>query len=224
MRAFLSCLLMIFLATAANADSFDLYYVPSLVKLTASQKGIILKPDDFYGGRPTLRAARGEWESFQVVITARKVLLKNVHIEVQHFGNRRGVEISKNSWMIFRENYVQVPHPTARYSNDFAANAWWPDALIPQNLQPEISIKPGKSEVYWLTVRVPQDAKAGYYLSQFTVSTNGENRTVSVPLQVEHFAIPAPSMRANVAVYYDVLRDWYTKNIGKMSDAQFARL
>lgn len=211
----------------ACADSFELHYYPSTIKLTATQKGSIPLPADFYEGRPTLRAARGEWESFQIVITARKVLLKDVHVEAHDFKNSHGEQISQNSWMIFRENYVQIPYPSAHYNAtvaNTADNTWWPDALIPQNLQPDISIAPGKSEVFWLTIRVPQNAAAGYYLGHIQVWANDEKQTVTVPLQVEHFAIPAPTMRANVAVYYEVLRDWYTKNIGNLSDTQFDKL
>jgi|GEM_PF-2493774 len=221
MRVLLSCLLLIFIAAAARADAFVLSYQPSTIKITTPQKGIIAAPQPFYKGWPMLRAARGEWESFQIIITARKVLLKDVHIEPRSFENPLGAPILKNSWMIFRENYVQIPHPSARNS---PPNLWWPDALIPQHLQSKITIEPGKSEVFWLTVRVPQNAEAGNYLGRLDVWANGEKQTVYVPLHVEPFAIPAPTMRANVAVYYDVLRDWYTKNIGAMSDAQFAKL
>jgi len=221
MRILFSCILVILLSAVARADSFDLHYQPSTIKITTPDKGVIAAPSQFYNGWPSLRAARGEWESFQIIITARKVLLKDVHIEPQSFENPLGAPILKNSWMIFRENYVQIPHPSARNS---PPNLWWPDALIPQNLQPRISIDPGKSEVFWLTVRVPQNAEAGNYSSDIEVWANGEKQTVKVLLHVEPFAIPAPTMRANVAVYYDVLRDWYSKNIGKMSDTQFAKL
>jgi len=221
MRLFLSSILIFFITSAVQVDSFDLHYQPSTIKITTPEKGVIATPQNFYNGWPTLRAARGEWESFQIIITARKVLLKNVHIEPQSFENSLGASISQNCWMIFRENYVQIPHPSARHS---PPNLWWPDALIPQNLQPRISIDPGKSEVFWLTVRVPQNAEPGNYLSHIDVWANGGKRTVKVLLQVEPFAIPAPTMRANVAVYYDVLRDWYTKNSGALTDAQFAEL
>ncbi|MEO6906511.1 MAG: glycoside hydrolase domain-containing protein, partial [Abditibacteriaceae bacterium] len=186
------------MATVARADSFDLYYQPSIIKLTTPEKGVIGAPQSFYNGWPSLRTARGEWESFQIVITAQKELLKNVHIEPQSFENPLGAPIIRDSWMIFRENYVQIPHPSARNS---PPNLWWPDALIPQNLQPDISIEPGKSELFWLTVRVPQNAEAGHYIGHVEVWANGEKETVTVPLQVEPFAIPAPTMRANVAVY-----------------------
>ena len=221
MRTFLTCLSLILITTIARADSFDLYYQPSTIKITTPQKGVTKAPRNFYHGWPKLRAARGEWESFQIVVTARKVLLKDVHIKPKSFQNPLGAPILKKSWMIYRENYVQIPHPSARNS---PPDLWWPDALIPQNLQPRISIQPGKSEVFWLTVRVPQNAEKGHYFSNIEVWANGEKQTVKVLLQVEPFAIPAPTMRANVAVYYDALRDWYTKNIGKLSDAQFAKL
>jgi hypothetical protein len=71
--------------------------------------------------------------------------------------------------MIFRENYVQIPYPSARYNTtvaNTADNTWWPDALIPQNPQPKFSIEPGKSEVFWLTIRVPQNAAAGSSLGK----------------------------------------------------------
>lgn len=221
MRLILSCLFLLLITAVSSADSFDLYYQPSTVKITTPKKGIITPPQNFYNGWPSLRAARGEWESFQIVISSRKVLLKDVHIKPRSFKNTSGMSIPQNSWMVFRENYVQIPAPSARHS---PPNLWWPDALIPQDLQSHISIEPGKSEVFWLTVRVPQNAQAGKYFSDIEVEANGEKQIVKVLLQVESFAIPAPTMRANVAVYYDVLRDWYTKNLGKLSDAQFAKL
>ena len=36
--------------------------------------------------------------------------------------------------------------------------------------------------------------------------------------------MPNPTLRGNVAVYYNVLRNWYAKNLTPLDDAQFARM
>ena len=51
---------------------------------------------------------------------------------------------------------------------------------------------------------------------------DGENRRLALTLRVDDQTLPAPTFRATVAVYYDVLRAWYRENLNQtFTDAQW---
>ena len=89
-------------------------------------------------------------------------------------------------------------------------------------LEKTTRIEAGKSAVFWATIRVPLDAVAGDYFGELDVTADGENRRLALTLRVDDQTLPAPTFRATVAVYYDVLRDWYGKNQNQtFTDAQW---
>ena len=201
---------------SARAD-WQIAPVSSLQKLTATAPGALEK----YESAPTqLQAARGEWENFQIVVTAGDEPLADIRVAPADFASP-SARISAQNVRLFWENYVFVAHPSG---NRRLLRLWWPDALIPPELQKDTSLAPHRSRVLWINVRVPQDAAPGDYTSAITVSSGGESQTAPVKLRVENVALPAPTCRANVAVYYDVLRDWYAKNARPLNDADFANL
>jgi hypothetical protein len=200
--------------TSAKAD-WRAQSVSSLHKITATAPGVLEK---YPSTQIKLRAARGEWENFQIVVTAGNRALKNVSLSAAtlKFGKQT---IAPQNIQIYRENYVHIPKPSG---NRVLRKLWWPDALIPQSLQPKFSIDAKRSAVFWVSVKSPANAATGEYSSHISVAANGQTKRVPFSLRVENLQMPAPTMRANVAVYYDVLRDWYQKNIGPQTDEKWA--
>ena len=206
-------LIMLMLPAVARAD-WKLTPVSSAHKLVAHAPGDLLP----FAPEPVqLRAARGEWESFQFVVTAGAKPIENLAIAPNGLATIGAEFIASNALHFWRENYVRVSKPSG---NAELRPLWWPDALLP--LAIPTRIKAGQSAVFWATVKVPLDAVPGDYFGELDVTADGENRRLALGLAVETKTLPAPTFRATVAVYYDVLRDWYSKNLGQtFDDAQW---
>ncbi|HVF85878.1 MAG TPA: glycoside hydrolase domain-containing protein, partial [Abditibacteriaceae bacterium] len=215
-------------SSTRSAKTWRVFPVSSLQKLTAKTPGV-LQP---FSSQPVeLQAARGEWESFQVVVSASDKPLR-FSVAATSFATQLGRFIARDNVQIFRENYVQVTHPSG---NRVLDSRWWPDALIPLNDKAVFEVAANRSVVLWVAVRVPRDAEAGQYFAALDVVpqiTEGAKtskldatpREVPLALNVSPAVLPSPTMRANVAVYYDSLRDWYGKNVSSLNDEQFVQL
>lgn len=137
-----------------------------------------------------LFAARGEYESFQVVASGPKGL-RGVDLQVSEFSGPGGAMITKGNLALYREHYVPVEtsSPYKGGPNPPLGKGWYPDALIPFNTptRPQyaasqvvygsvpIDVAPGNTQAFWVDLFVPRDAKPGLYKGQYTVSgANGQ--------------------------------------------------
>ena len=199
-------------STRSTEKTWRVRGVSSMFKLTATAPG---KIEVFPTAPVHLRGARGEWECFQVVVSTDKKL-RDVRVESTGFATHLGEFVRRENVQIYRQHFVAVAQPSG---NRVLARKLWSDALIPIALQPSIDIEAGQSAAFWVAVRVPDDAEAGDYFSAFEVRAEGEiMRELPIVLSVSKAKMPPPTMRANVAVYYDSLRDWYSQNINSTSD------
>ncbi len=206
LRLFAVLFLFAMPALAAPAK-WALTPVASIRKLVASKPGVLLP---FKSEPVVLRAARGEWESFQFVVKAGDKPIERLQITPNGLATIGAEFIEPKQISLWRENYVYVAKPSG---NRELRPLYWPDALLP--LSKITRIEAGQSAVFWATVRVPTDAVAGDYFGELDVMADGENRRLALTLRVENQTLPAPTFRATVAVYYDVLRDWYRKNLNQ---------
>ncbi len=205
-------------SSTRSATSWHIQTASSLQKLTAKTNGVLMP---FATQHVELQAARGEWQSFQVVVTADN---KPLHFAVSatSFATTLGQFITRDNVQIFRENYVLVARPSG---NRVLDPLWWPDALIPVNDKAETAVDAHRSVVLWVAVYVPRDSEAGQYFAALNIVAKGETpRELALALKVSHAVLPVQTMRANVAVYYDVLRAWYAKNLSPLNDNDFVQL
>ena len=80
----------------------------------------------------TLWAARGEYESFQMVVRAPAGGLKNVNVAISDLAGEHG-HIPKANLMLYREHYIQIKQgsPDRGGTNRPLGPGWYADALIP---------------------------------------------------------------------------------------------
>jgi hypothetical protein len=188
--------------------------VSSLHKLTASAPGAL---DAFPTAPVQLRAARGEYEDFQVVISADDTPLRAPQLRTFDFKGPKSTIAAANV-RLYREHFAFISQPSG---NRELSPKWWPDALIPLQTQPLPDIAPRKSEVVWCEVFVPAQTPPGQYRGTLEVQSNNQLQRLPLTVRVEAVTMPAPTCRANVAVYYDLLRDWYRKRGREFSDAEW---
>ena len=80
-----------------------------------------------------LSAARGEYESFQIVANGASNGLGNVNVTISDLQGPGGQVIPRTSFTLYREKYMHVTSasPNWKGSNQPMGPGWYPDALIP---------------------------------------------------------------------------------------------
>lgn len=163
------------------------------------------------GSRVSLKAARGEYFSFQVVIINKSEKpLQQVKVEMTPFkGASKTFNVKPE---LFLEWSSEVKTPSTGYAKASLGNGWYPDALIPfKYIQDDSSevhrrwiyplwlpdfnnrIDNQRSMIVWVDQYVPfkaEDAAAGKYTSTLSVKIDGVAKEIPVELNVWNFAIP----------------------------------
>lgn len=171
-----------------------------------------LKKNWLYDGkRVNLYGARGEYISFQVVLTrGKKSELRDIDIKVNNFKN--GAVQFDNPPELFLEWFVEVKQPSTGYPRSTLGKGWYPDALIPfRYIQTDSTkirrfwryplrlpdfnnhVDDQRSLVVWVDQYIPfqrKKAKPGNYQSEVMVTVGNETKNIPVNLMVWDFAIP----------------------------------
>jgi hypothetical protein len=183
-----------------------------LLKDDVKQQDDMLKKNLIYdNNRVSLSAARGEYVSFQLVVTNNtSKTLKGIRIDMPAFRNNDTQLSVKPEF--FLEWSVRVKTPSTGYPKASLGTGWYPDALIPfGNIQDDSAavkwrwtyplwlpdfnnrIDNQKSLIVWVDQYVPfnnEEAKSGIYSSKISVTIDGQTREIPVDLSVWDFAIP----------------------------------
>lgn len=149
-----------------------------------------------------LWAARGEYESFQVIVHAPPGGLNNVNVAISDLEGESG-RITKASLTLYREHYVQVRHgsPDRGGTNRPLGPGWYPDALIPFNAKGRalkatpFDVAQSSNQPVWIDVFVERETLPGKYSGTVTVTSDQGKATVSLALNVWNFELPrSPSL------------------------------
>jgi hypothetical protein len=159
-----------------------------------------IKPNDTPGQLTpiSIAAARNEYESFQVIVTAGSQNLSNVDVTVSNLTSSTGGRIKKKNIQIYKVAYINVTQP----SNLEGAIGEWPDALVPKvddyarerrNAFP-FSVSAGRNQPVWIDVYVPPSTPAGEYKGKVSITAqNQQAKVIDFKLTVWDFTIPATS-------------------------------
>jgi len=162
-----------------------------------------------------IKAAKNEYEAFQVVIEAgNENLLQNVQVSISDLEGESG-RIGSDNIILFRAENVHLRNSTDRA---YFGPGLFPDPLLPF-LDPvsgesiksyhkiesssgsqfsgakyrasPINLYPGQSCTIWVDVYIPSDTKAGIYTGNLKVTTD-ENISSQIPitLKVWNFTLP----------------------------------
>jgi hypothetical protein len=163
-----------------------------------------------------LSAARGEYESFQIVVRAPKNhRLTNVSVTATDLHGSPDRTIAKANVGLFREHYVQVTKSSPDWggTNRPLGAGEYPDALIPF-VDPETGATPtggilraapfnvaaGTNQPIWVDIFVARTALAGEYTGTFVVTSDQGSASVGVALRVWNFTLPLkPSLQSAFA-------------------------
>ena len=182
------------------------------VEGTKPGEGNLLDKNWIYDGESvSLQGARGEYLSFQLVLTNHTdSMLTDMSIEMSPFASDN-VQF-KIDPELFLEWSVEVKTTSTGYPKATLGTGWYPDALIPMNrIQSDSSkvrgrwvypltvpdfnnrIEGQRSQIFWVDQYIPFDrdaVKPGTYTSTLTVTIGGDTQKIPVNLRVWDFAIP----------------------------------
>ncbi len=160
-----------------------------------------------------LWAARGEYESFQIVASGGAQGLTGVNVTVSDLQGADGQVIPHTAFTLYREKYVHVTasSPNWKGPNQPMGPGCYPDALIPftdpdtgkplsgaQFTAVPFDLKTGNNQPIWVDLLVPRTARAGKYTGSYTVSSNRGNFTGEIGLTVWNFSLPtAPALKSS---------------------------
>ncbi|MEH2411954.1 DUF4091 domain-containing protein [Nostoc sp.] len=196
------------LSPSANSATVPvLYMAPSLKRIGQTEKIV---------SRPSINifAAKGEYESFQLVIGARAGGLTNLKVSVSDLLGSQGQTIGKNNITLYREHYVYVNHSSPNPKGNLnppLGIGWYPDGLIPfvdpitekPPLPSELKAVPFdlKSEYnqpIWVDVFVPRNVQSDEYTGNFIVTSDQGKTEGTVVLNVWNFELPLkPSLKSS---------------------------
>ncbi len=171
-----------------------------------------VRPTDGVGSAQSisLYAARGETESFQIIVRAPAGGLSNVNVQAP---NLSGPQVT-----LYREYYLYL----ASGSSDWASNqnkplgpGYYPDALIPflnpTTGQPvtggtypaaPFPVTAGQNQPVWVDITVPRTTPAGTYSGVFTVTSDQGNASVTLNLTVWNFTLPVKPALKSCFMYW----------------------
>ncbi|MEH2006494.1 DUF4091 domain-containing protein [Nostoc sp.] len=192
---------------ASSAIGPVLYMAPSLKRIGQTDTRVSTSSVKIF-------AAKGEYESFQLVIQAPASELTNVNVSVSDLFGSNNQTIGKNNITLYREHYVYVSHssPNPRGNmNPPLGVGWYPDGLIPfvdpVTQQPPLtrelkavpfSLKPKYNQPIWVDVFVPRDVQSGEYTGKFIVTSDQGKTEGKVVLKVWNFELPLkPSLKSS---------------------------
>lgn len=164
-----------------------------------------VRPTDTPAGSPSasLKAARNEFEPFQIVLTSSGGTTQGVSVSLaKPLAGPGGAQIPAKNVVLYRVAY----HVVGTASNSEGAAGPWPDPLIPdvdtyvgekRNAFP-FDVPSGESRVVWVEILVPQSAAPGDYQGELAVSVGGSSvGTIPVTLHVGSFALPSTASLAS---------------------------
>jgi hypothetical protein len=202
-----ACLLLQGIASGQNSPI--LWVVPSLQRVGSSDAA-------GSGTVAQLSAAKGEYQSFQIIVRAPSSGLTNVNVSVTDLTGSAGT-ISKSNIALFREQYVYVNASSPNWggSNQPLGVGWYADGLIPF-VDPNTGLSAtggsiqavpfnlggNSNQPIWVDVFVPRSAAAGQYTSTFTVTSSQGSVSGQISLQVWHFTLPAqPTLKSSFSYW-----------------------
>ncbi len=173
---------------AASTADADIWCAPASAQILASQD-----PQEYETVRQEqicLDAARNEYETAQIIVSAKKDLKFTVSVSDLIHTQDAAAIIGSDSCRVYIQKYTAV---STNYHRNGAPTGKYPDALLPQenavNYEQNI-VSTGENGGAWLSFFIPADAVPGDYTGKATVDLGNGQVQVDIALKVYDVQIP----------------------------------
>jgi Domain of unknown function (DUF4091) len=159
-----------------------------------------------------LYAARGEYESFQIAVTAKNGPTGSVSIAASDLRSADDT-IERSNLTMYREHFVEVKKGSPDFggTNRPLGPGFYADALIPlkdggmatghPRFSATANVDPQHRGVFWIDVFVPRQAQPGEYHGEVTVSGQSDKATIPISLTVWRQTFPLrPSLKSSFGI------------------------
>lgn len=199
--AFLSVLLAA--TSVAEADAMRLAQAPAMVAVRP-RGGTDFESLAPVAGGISLRLARNERESVQIVVTPKKgCSLKNVRVTAEDLhterrwwiGSRRRMAASAVKCVV--TGYVKTREQAPYFIGEGEKRAkpgpgWWPDPIL--DFLDHADVADGDIQSFWVRVTCPEAQPAGTYFGALTVTADGlPPRRIPLTVRVNDFTLAKTS-------------------------------
>lgn len=133
-----------------------------------------------------VKMAKGEYESVQLVLTAKEEVASYV-VAVSDLKSGDGNVIPAKEIAVYHVKYIWVEE------REGFEKGFFPDALLPFEKAIEYrenKIAAGENQSVWITVKTPTDLPAGEYAGAVTVIVDGEVENVPFSVTVWDYTVP----------------------------------
>lgn len=155
----------------------------------ATEKVLQDKPDLYddvrLNAEINVDALKGEYESAQLIMTAKKAVKAYDAEMTGDLTGPDGTKFARSDIEIRVQKYIKVGTILSGYNDP--PIGMYPDALLPVKTAVafgENKIAAGENQGLYITFRVPVDQKAGEYTGSLKVTYDGQEKTVPVRLNV----------------------------------------
>ncbi len=182
------------LAGCAPADTDETIACPGTLEdatvwcVPAAEKVLKTASADLYADAATdgieLFAAKGEYESAQIILSADETLSYEVKANDLSSGSNT---FSASNVEIFHEKYINVTKPFGS-----VPAGQYPDALVPyENIRDagENVVPEGENQGLYVRFHIPAEQAAGVYTGSVTLTVAGESTQVPVTLEVRNVTV-----------------------------------
>jgi len=172
-------------AEKAGPDDFVIGFATSMEKVLPRADKRAVRTQS----RVELSLARGEKESFQVVVVPGRADLKQTAVRVTDLRGPDGATLSASQVKVSAVGYVETKS-VPPYGSDHVG--WWPDPIL--EFLSVTDIARGDAQAFWIRVQAPRDQPAGVYQGKLEVrSQDAILGTFDLTVRVFGFAVPAAS-------------------------------
>ena len=181
---------------AGTVSEADIWSAPTTVKVLSTKEAS--EYADVRESEITITAAKNEYESGQIIVSAKNDLSFTVSLSDLVDVNNENNVISKDNFAVYTQKYITVTEN--RYGNG-APTGDYPDAILPQEnavAYGQNKVKKGMNGGAWLEFYIPEDTVAGTYRGEATVSVGGAAQTIPVSMKVYDVTIPAESSQKSL--------------------------
>lgn len=165
-------------------------------ELWTKQSTVKVLKDKSYGGEfrrslpLTVKMAKGEYESVQLIMTAKENVQSYV-VAVSELSDGKGNVIKSENIQVYNVKYIEVAEHSTKQPNDDLG--WYPDALLPFDKAIEYGenkISAGENQSIWFTIKTACDLVAGEYTGAVTLIIDGESMQIPLIVTVWDYLVP----------------------------------